>query len=158
MTDSCNSPQADHRYGRVDLATSGTISPDAILGADPGCRLVIRPGVCLGSGVLIRASQGDLVIDTGASLGMGVLVVGRGRIGCYACIGANSTLINPEVADRQVLAPDTLLGDPSPSRSSSGSNGRGAAPEPAGSRDRPYVYGKRQVQQLLATLFPQRQG
>jgi carbon dioxide concentrating mechanism protein CcmN len=137
VTDSCNSPQVDRRYGRVDLATSGTISPDAILGADPGCRLVIGPGVCLGSGVLIRASQGDLVIDTGASLGMGVLVVGRGRIGRYACIGANSTLINPEVADRQVLAPDTLLGDPSAPRSSSGSNGRGAASEPAGGSDRP---------------------
>ncbi len=156
MTDSCNSPQVDRRYGRVDLAASGTISPDAILGADPGCRLVIGPGVCLGSGVLIRASQGDLVIDTGASLGMGVLVVGRGRIGRYACIGANSTLINPEVADRQILAADTLWGDLSAPRSNSGSNGRGAASEPAGGSDLPYVYGKRQVQQLLATLFPQR--
>ena len=158
MTDSCNSPQADRCYGRVDLATSGTISPDAILGADPGCRLVIGPGVCLGSGVLIRASQGDLVIDAGASLGMGVLVVGRGRIGRYACIGANSTLINPELADRQVLAPDTLWGDPSVSQSSVTSNGRGADPESVVGGDRPYVYGKRQVQQLLATLFPQRQG
>ncbi len=158
MTDPRNSPQADHRYGRVDLATSGTIAPDAILGADPGCRLVIGPGVCLGSGVLIRASQGDLVIEAGASLGLGVLVVGRGRIGRYACIGANSTLINPEVADRQVLAPDTLWGDPSVPRPSSPSNGRGAVPEPVAGPDRPYVYGKRQVQQLLATLFPQRQG
>ncbi|MEB3251238.1 MAG: hypothetical protein VKO01_03755 [Cyanobacteriota bacterium] len=158
MTDSCNSPQADRRYGRVDLATSGTISPDAILGADPGCRLVIGPGVCLGSGVLIRASQGDLVIDAGASLGMGVLVVGRGRIGRYACIGANSTLINPEVADRQVLAPGTLWGDPSVPQSSVTSNGPGTDPESVVSGDRPYVYGKRQVQQLLATLFPQRQG
>lgn len=156
MTDSCNSPQVDRRYGRVDLAASGTISPDAILGADPGCRLVIGPGVCLGSGVLIRASQGDLVIDTGASLGMGVLVVGRGRIGRYACIGTNSTLINPEVADRQVLAADTLLGDPFVPQSNATSNGRGAAPEPAEGSDRPYVYGKHQVQQLLATLFPQR--
>jgi len=156
VTDSCNSPQVDRRYGRVDLAASGTISPDAILGADPGCRLVIGPGVCLGSGVLIRASQGDLVIDTGASLGMGVLVVGRGRIGRYACIGANSTLINPEVADRQVLAADTLLGDPFVPQSNTTSNGRGGASEPAGGSDRPYVYGKHQVQQLLATLFPQR--
>ncbi len=153
-----SSPKPDHCYGQVDLAASGAIAPDAILGADPGCRLVIGPGVCLGSGVLVRASHGDLVIEAGASLGLGVVVVGRGRIGRNACVGSNSTLINPEVADRQVLAPDTLLGDPSIPRTSPASHSHGAGPHQPASCDRPYVYGKGQVLQLLATLFPQRQG
>ena len=158
MADLRSSPKADHCYGQVDLAASGTIAPDAILGADPGCRLVIGPGVCLGSGVLVRASHGDLVVEAGASLGLGVVVVGRGRIGRHACIGANSTLINPEVADRQVLAPDTLWGDPSAPQPRPSSNGHGAGLDQPVGQDRPYVYGKGQVLQLLATLFPHRQG
>jgi len=83
-----------------------------LLGAEPGCRLVISAGVCLGADVIIRVSRGTLVVEPGASLGSGVLVVGPGRIGHHACIGANSTVINPNVEAHMVVAPKALLGDP----------------------------------------------
>jgi carbon dioxide concentrating mechanism protein CcmN len=103
-----------------------------LLGASPGCRLVISSGVCLGADVVVQARQGDLVLEPGVSLGSGVLIVGHGSIGQHTCIGANSTVINPALAASQVVAPGSLVGDPSqllsaqgpqPSRYTQGANG-----------------------------------
>jgi carbon dioxide concentrating mechanism protein CcmN len=99
-------------YGDVDIAPGVAMAEGVLLGADPGCRLVISAGVCLGADVVIRVSQGPLVIEPGANLGSGVLVVGHGRIGYHACIGANSTVINPNIEAHAVVAPKALLGDP----------------------------------------------
>jgi carbon dioxide concentrating mechanism protein CcmN len=52
------------------------------------------------------------VIEPGANLGSGVLIVGHGHIGHHACIGASSTVINPTVTPHQVVSPKALLGDP----------------------------------------------
>jgi len=99
-------------YGDVAIAPGVAMATGVLLGAEPGCRLVISAGVCLGSDVVIRVSQGQLVIEPGANLGSGVLVVGSGHIGHHACIGANSTLINPAVKAHQVVPPKSLWGDP----------------------------------------------
>ncbi len=99
--------------GDVDLAPGVTVAPGVLLGAAPGCRLVISSGVCLAADVVVQARQGDLVLEPGVSLGSGVLVVGHGAIGQHTCIGANSTLINPALGASQVVAPGSLLGDPS---------------------------------------------
>ena len=99
-------------YGDVNIAPGVAMAEGVLLGAEPGCRLVISAGVCLGADVVIRVSRGTLVIEPGANLGSGVLVVGTGRIGHHACIGANSTVINPNVEAHGVVAPKALLGDP----------------------------------------------
>jgi carbon dioxide concentrating mechanism protein CcmN len=114
-----------HIQGDVAIAPGVALADGALLGAAPGCRLVISAGVCLGADVVIQASQGELVIEPGASLGSGVVVVGQGRIGQQACIGADSTLINPAIAPTQVVPPKSLLGDPSqpPGPLPSSSNG-----------------------------------
>lgn len=103
--------------GQVEVADGVALSPGVVLKAAPGCRLIVAPGVCLGHGVIVQACRGNLVIEPGAVLGSGVLVVGRGHIGSNACIGADSTLINPSVLARQVVPPNALLGDPSPRQS-----------------------------------------
>ncbi|MEB3289176.1 MAG: hypothetical protein VKI82_04625 [Leptolyngbya sp.] len=100
------------------------LADDAVLDAAPGCRLVLAPGVCVGSGVIIQAIRGDVIIEPGAVLGSGVLIVGTGRIGQNACIGAESTLINPALPSGQVVPPHSLIGDPSQS------SGNGATPDP----------------------------
>lgn len=184
--------QPTHGYiqGDVDLAPGVAIAPGVLLGAAPGCRLVISAGVCLGADVVVQARQGDLIIEPGASLGSGVLVVGHGSIGQHTCIGANSTLINPTVGASQAIAPGSLLGDLSQTSDvqESQSNGSGsnhstrgtaevlngadnnAQGKPAQNGSIPRngtqnnggngssVYGKTQVNRLLATLFPQRQA
>ncbi len=181
--------------GDVDIAPGVAVAPGVLLGAAPGCRLVISVGVCLAADVVVQARQGDLVLEPGVSLGSGVLVVGHGSIGQHTCIGAHSTVINPVLGASQVVAPGSLLGDPSQSSPApqaqaphaqaafdsygsgpSGNTANGAGPSMAGasaqnghslngnsaaavtpSHGSP-VYGKTQVNRLLATLFPHRQA
>lgn len=100
-------------YGAVKVAQGSMIAATAILGAEPDGSLTIAPEVCLGSEVVIQARWGSLTIETGAIIGRGVLIIGRGSIGAGACIGSNSTLINPQIAACRVVPPETLLGDPS---------------------------------------------
>ncbi len=118
-----------HIQGDVDLAPGVAMAPGVLLGASPGCRLVISAGVCLGADVVVQARHGDLVLEPGVSLGSGVLVVGHGSIGQHTCIGSNSTVINPALGASQVVAPGSLVGDPSQPgpESSSGETGMGAA-------------------------------
>ncbi|MBE9107964.1 hypothetical protein IQ273_00810 [Nodosilinea sp. LEGE 07298] len=120
-----------HIQGNVDLAPGVSMAPGVLLGASPGCRLVISTGVCLGADVVVQARQGDLVLEPGVSLGSGVLVVGHGSIGQHTCIGSNSTVVNPTLGASQVVAPGSLVGDPSqpvsPPNSSEGGSSVGAA-------------------------------
>lgn len=202
-------PTNGYIQGDVDLAPGVAIAPGVLLGAAPGCRLVISAGVCLGADVVVQARHGDLVIEPGASLGSGVLVVGQGSIGQHTCIGANSTIINPKLGASQAIAPGSLLGDPmqtssdqespssrfTPSTNShvygtasnlgtaenalngsrnatvgtadngsipngiaqNGNTQNRSGPNAAG-QNGSSVYGKTQVNRLLATLFPQRQS
>ncbi len=154
--------------GQVVVAPGVAQANNVILGAAPGCRLVVSTGVCLGSDVIIQATRGDLIIEPGANLGSGVLVVGRGRIGQHACVGANSTLIDPTLKTGQVVPPNALVGDLS--RSTDGAED--ATPSvphhqpaadshsslPPASAPSANVYGQKQVHQLLNTLFPHRQA
>jgi carbon dioxide concentrating mechanism protein CcmN len=202
-------PTNGYIQGDVDLAPGVAIAPGVLLMASPGCRLVISAGVCLGADVVIQARHGDLVIEPGASLGSGVLVVGHGSIGQHTCIGANSTIINPSLGAAQAIAPGSLIGDPTQTAPAQASPSNGATPSAnpysygttgslgttghalngSGSalgtaaqhgstpgsglqngntqnaniqnsvgQNGSSVYGKTQVNHLLATLFPQRQA
>lgn len=208
-------PDPSFLDGQVEVADGVALADGVVLNAAPGCRLILAPGVCLGSGVIIQAHGGHLVIEPGAVLGSGVLVVGAGRIGPNACIGADSTLINPDVLASQVVPANALWGDPirlqgaNPAESSQAQDQQRSTPEPQplssvsgseealppestdtsemasslpsdsshaeteasdtadliadadtatpnGTHPSP-VHGQKQVQQLIATLFPHRQ-
>jgi carbon dioxide concentrating mechanism protein CcmN len=178
-------------YGDVAIDQGVAIAAGVILIADPGSRLVIARGSCLGAGTVIHARQGMLVIEPETSLGSNVLVVGAGRLGAQACVGAGSTLINPQLAPRAVVPARSLLGDRSsaaaePAAETSpelaaepakggqppvpvqnghqnghqnGQNGQNSqnGQAPSGGPVYTQVYGREQVQLLLATLFPARQ-
>ncbi|HEY9736150.1 MAG TPA: hypothetical protein V6D06_07700 [Trichocoleus sp.] len=113
LTPDATAPTPYSVHGNVDIDGEAAIAPGVILTAAPGSRLVVSSGACLGAGVIIHAYQGDLVIEPEASVGSGVLVVGRGRVGAQTCIGAGSTLINPQLPPRSVIASRSLVGDPS---------------------------------------------
>ena len=137
-----NSSTNAHIQGNVDLAIGVAVAPGVLLGAAPGCRLVISTGVCLAADVVVQARHGDLVLEPGVSLGSGVLVVGHGVIGQHTCVGANSTIINPALGASQVVAPGSLLGDPSQIPSQAPSQGQAStAQNPPPSKASSYANG-----------------
>ena len=99
--------------GDVVVNEGAAIAPGAILQAAPGSRILIAAGACIGMGVILHAREGTLEIATGVILGAGVLVVGAGKIGENACIGAGTTLINPCIEKMQIMAAGSLMGDTS---------------------------------------------
>lgn len=97
--------------GDVIIHESAVIASGAILQAAPGSYIVIGARVCIGMGVIINASQGAIEIESGAVLGNGVLVIGRGKIGKDCCIGALTTIFNSSVEPMTIIAAGSIIGD-----------------------------------------------
>lgn len=115
--------------GDVVVNEGAAIAPGVILQADPGSRISIAAGACIGMGVILHAREGNLDIGAGVILGAGVLVVGAGTIGANACIGAATTLIDPCIAQMQILPAGSLIGDTS--RQAAAEEATAAAPTAA---------------------------
>jgi carbon dioxide concentrating mechanism protein CcmN len=99
--------------GDVVVNEGAAIAPGVILQAEPGSRISIAAGACIGMGVILHAREGTLEIEAGVILGAGVLVVGAGKIGANACIGAGTTLIDPCIDQMQIMPAGSLMGDTS---------------------------------------------
>ncbi|MEM6714049.1 MAG: hypothetical protein AAF622_03160 [Cyanobacteria bacterium P01_C01_bin.147] len=154
----------------VEVAPDVAIAAGVVLEAAPGARLVIASGVCIGTGVIVQAVGGKLTLGIGVNLGTGVLIVGQGLVGPHACIGAESSLLNPDVTAGAVVPARSLLGinnqqgdhdDPNGQSAASGSpttaDSATAASEPESNlAPANIVYGREQVTQLMKTLFPHR--
>jgi carbon dioxide concentrating mechanism protein CcmN len=97
--------------GNVVIHPSAAIAPSVMLQADPGSQLVVGEGVCIGVGCVLHAYQGTVEVKMGATLGSGVLVIGQGKIGENACIGAMTTIINSSVLAGAIIPPGSLIGD-----------------------------------------------
>jgi carbon dioxide concentrating mechanism protein CcmN len=103
--------EPSYRYGDVSIDPSAIIAPGVLLQAEADSRIIIGAGVCIGLESIIHATGGTIEIDRGTCLGMGVLVVGAGRIGKYVCIGSGTTTIDPQIEQGAVIPPHSLLGD-----------------------------------------------
>jgi carbon dioxide concentrating mechanism protein CcmN len=99
--------------GDVIIHESAVIAPGTILQAAPNSQIIIREGVCLGMGTILTAYQGSIIIEAGAMVGAGVLMVGHARIGQNACIGAATTIWNASIEGRTVVPAGSLIGDTS---------------------------------------------
>jgi carbon dioxide concentrating mechanism protein CcmN len=99
--------------GDVVVNEGAAIAPGVIMQAEPGSRISIAAGACIGLGVILHAREGTLSIEAGVILGAGVLVVGAGKIGANACIGAGTTLIDPCIDQMQIMPAGSLMGDTS---------------------------------------------
>ncbi len=97
--------------GDVSIDPSAMIAAGVILRADLDSQIRIAAGVCIGTGSILHAHGGTLEIEAGANLGAGVLVVGKGKIGANACIGAITTIWNHSIEPWQVVQSGSLLGD-----------------------------------------------
>ncbi|MEL6380879.1 MAG: hypothetical protein AAFQ89_00090 [Cyanobacteria bacterium J06626_18] len=170
-----------YRGANVEVSPHAVVAAGVVLQATADSQVVVEAGVCIGMGVVIQAYGGKLMLSTGANIGQGTLLLGAGTIGPQACIGAESTLINPTIAANQVIPARSLLGDNSrslkpgaeagaegPSDNGKASSVSEAAPETApdinadsngnGGAIAPNstVYGRDQVLKLVHTLFPHR--
>lgn len=119
--------------GDVVVNEGAAIAPGVILQAEPGSRISIAAGACIGLGVILHAREGTLEIEAGVILGAGVLVVGAGKIGANACIGAGTTLIDPCIDQMQIMPAGSLMGDTSrqPSAEATSAEATAAAPTAA---------------------------
>ena len=99
--------------GDVTIHPSAVIAPGVLLQAEPGSRIFIAAGVCIGMGTILHAYQGTLEVGESANIGTGVLMVGKGTIGASACVGSSTTIFNTSVQQHQVLPAGSLLGDTS---------------------------------------------
>ncbi|MBF2099174.1 MAG: hypothetical protein IGQ88_12490 [Gloeomargaritaceae cyanobacterium C42_A2020_066] len=95
--------------GDVHLAPDVVVGPGVLLLANPGSQIRIGSGVCLGMGVIIHAYGGAVVVETGAILGAGVLIVGTAHIGAQSCVGSTTTVYNAAVPAGQMVAPGSLI-------------------------------------------------
>ena len=97
--------------GDVAIYAGVAIAPGVLLQADVGSRIVIRSGVCIGLGCVIHAHQGTIIINEGANLGAGVLLIGDVTIGARACLGAAVTVLNSAVESGKIVESGMVVGD-----------------------------------------------
>lgn len=99
--------------GDVTIHETAVIAPGVILQAAPHSQIIIGEGVCVGKGTVINAYAGNIEVEAGATLGAGVLIIGRARIGQDACVGALTTILNTSIESLSLIPPGSLLGDTS---------------------------------------------
>ena len=166
--------------GDVTIHPTAVIATGVLLQADPESHIIIGAGVCLGMGTIIHAHQGTLEVEAEVTVGAGVLIIGAGKIGASACIGAASTLWNHAIAPGSIVPPLSLLGLPGKPVAESAPetapeptpaalavpkeplNGtvETAVPQPAAEIQLSFstpVYGQENLNRLLSTLLPHRQ-
>lgn len=97
--------------GDVTIHEGVAIAPGVLLQADPGSKIIIGAGACIGIGSVLRVHEGTLEVGAGVSLGAGVLLVGRVTIGDRACIGSATTILDSSVRVGALVAPGSLVGD-----------------------------------------------
>ena len=95
--------------GDVTVAATAAIAPGVVLQAPVGSRIVIESGACLAGGVCVQARNGVLHIRSEANLGANVLIVGQGEVGKGACIGAGSTVIEPDMDSGAIVPPGSCI-------------------------------------------------
>ncbi|NEP04857.1 MAG: hypothetical protein F6K25_20540 [Okeania sp. SIO2G4] len=97
--------------GDVKIEPNVAIASGVILQAAADCQIVIATGVCIGMGVILHAYQGNIEVESGVTIGAGVLVVGKSKIGANACIGSVATIIEHDVEPNQVVQPTSIIGE-----------------------------------------------
>jgi len=104
---------SDHSclIGNVTIHPQAAIAAGVVIQAAEDSQVIIEAGACIGVGVVIKAYHGTIVIEQGAVLGARVLIIGQGRIGNHACVGAATTIFNSSVESMLVINAYSVLGD-----------------------------------------------
>lgn len=100
-----------HIQGDVLLDPQAVVAPGVCLIANPGSRIRVGAGVCLGMGTILHAHGDGIILETGVIVGAGVLLIGTVRVGAQSCIGSASTVYNATIPPGQVINPGSLVGE-----------------------------------------------
>lgn len=160
-------PPISDRYftsGEVTIAADVVIAPGVLLIAEAGSRIEISSGVCIGLGSVLHARGGAIVIQAGALLAAGVLIVGQSVVGRQACLGPSTTLMDVSVEAGGVTAPGSLLSGqasqsqtaPSAASRTSVSDPETRSPQTSAIAQPTKVYGKEQFLRMRQSMFPDR--
>ena len=98
-------------HGDVEIHPTASLAPGVILQAAPNSRIVIGANVCLGMGTILNAIQGSIEVESGVTLGSGVLIIGESKIGSNACIGTATTIFQASISSMEVVNPGSIIGD-----------------------------------------------
>lgn len=99
--------------GDVSIDPHAVIAPGAVLQASPGSQIIIAPGACIGMGCVLVAHNGVMEVETGVNIGTRVLLWGVVKIGAYACIGSEATIVDSSIESNAVVPAQSLVGDSS---------------------------------------------
>ncbi|MGL5032988.1 MAG: carbon dioxide concentrating mechanism protein [Microcystaceae cyanobacterium] len=99
--------------GDVSIHETAMVAPGVILQAAVNSQIRVAAGVCIGMGTILNAYAGIISIESGATLGPGVLMIGRCSVGEGACVGTKTTIINGSIEAFTMIAAGSLLGDSS---------------------------------------------
>ncbi|APB33999.1 carbon dioxide concentrating mechanism protein [Gloeomargarita lithophora Alchichica-D10] len=100
-----------HLQGDITLDPQAVVAPGVCLIANPGSRIQVGAGVCLGMGTILHAHGEGIVLESGVIVGAGVLLIGAVRVGAQTCIGSASTVYNAIIPANQVILPGSLVGE-----------------------------------------------
>ncbi len=95
--------------GDVEIHPTASVASGVILQAAPQSRIIIGADVCIGMGVVLNACGGVIDIESGATLGAGVLIIGKSKVGSNSCVGTSTTIFNASVESMKVITPGSIL-------------------------------------------------
>lgn len=109
-----NYPQAhtETHTDRLFVHDTALIAASAQLQTCAPYSIEIGAGVVIGEGCWLHACSGDIIIESGTVLGVGVLIVGWGKIGALSLIGSAVTLFEATIAPGTTIAPHSVQGLP----------------------------------------------
>lgn len=109
-----NYPQAhtETHTDRLFVHDTALIAASAQLQTCAPYCIKIGAGVVIGEGCWFHACSGDIIIESGTVLGVGVLIVGWGKIGSLSLIGSAVTLFEVTIAPGTTIAAHSVQGLP----------------------------------------------
>ncbi|QFZ91696.2 hypothetical protein [Synechococcus elongatus] len=160
-------PPISDRYfasGEVTIAADVVIAPGVLLIAEADSRIEIASGVCIGLGSVLHARGGAIIIQAGALLAAGVLIVGQSVVGRQACLGPSTTLMDVSVEAGGVTAPGSLLSAQATGSAPTAASAASASVPASEVRSSQAsaiaqptkVYGKEQFLRMRQSMFPDR--
>jgi len=105
-----------HVSGDVTIHPNVAIAPGVLIQADPDSHIIIESGTCIGMGTIIHASQGNIEIKSGVTIGTGVLIIGAVKIGANACVGSMTTVFNQSIPPSDLIIAGSLMVERNPLR------------------------------------------
>jgi carbon dioxide concentrating mechanism protein CcmN len=110
--------------GDVTIHDSALIAPGVILHAAPGAKIIVRAGVSIGMGSILKAYQGTIEVKENGVLGAGSLIIGQSILGVNVCLGASVTIYNTSLEAMTIIPAGSVIGDPSRSLASTSGSER----------------------------------